>query len=442
MIRSSRYNDSMTSMEEEPQRRLRIAWIGTPTPGGGVGGFCRQLVEGLASTEHEIVVFAQGNEEVEKRLGWELGNVEFVYAPIDWDWGRWYSRSDIAVFISSFWARIRSYKRLISMLEEKHNEKRFDVVIQFSQTELFSAKKRLKFFPPFILFPCVHAAGELLFHNRERGLSRRCESRFKYWLVNLNLRQRSYLQKRAYSAVYGVIGMSRRFNEWVRKDYHIEAENQAVVYQPIPDGLGCGDDLSTSEGVHPNAGKVRLLFVGRISVRKGIEMLVELSHRIADLAEKVEITIVGTSSHWSNYNRLLDELNPKIARHVVYLPHQETLKEMQRSDFLLVPSHYEPGGIVVAEAVGMGCGIVSSDEVGSAENLPEGLCYRFPAGNMKLFEDAVRKAVDGKFSARNLPSRKDLRAIAEKHFCPAKTTSDLVKVCFRAANRQPIGGIQ
>jgi glycosyltransferase involved in cell wall biosynthesis len=427
-------------MEEEPQRRLRIAWIGTPTPGGGVGGFCRQLLEGLASTEHEVVVFAQGDDEVEKRLGWESGKVEFVYAPIEWDWGRWYSRSDIAVFISSFWARIRSYKRLISLLEEKHETKPFDVVIQFSQTELFSAKKRLKCLPPFILFPCVHAAGELRFHNQERKLSKRCESRFKYWLVNLNLRQRSYLQKRAYSSVYGVIGMSHRFNEWVRSDYDIDRQNQAVVYQPIPDSFDCADDLSPSEEINPIKEKIRLLFVGRISVRKGIEMLVELSHRIDDLSDEVELILVGTSSYWSNYKRLLDDLNPRVARHLAHLPHAETLKEMRRSDFLLVPSHYEPGGIVVAEAIGMGCGIVASDEVGSAENLPERICYRFPAGNMELFEEAVRTAVDAKINAENLPSRKELTAVAEREFSPERTTSDLLKVCFQAASRKPIGG--
>jgi glycosyltransferase involved in cell wall biosynthesis len=431
----------MTNLEEEPKRRLRIAWIGTPTPGGGVGGFCRQLVEGLASTEHEIVVFAQGDQEVERRLGWTPGSVEFVYAPIDWDWGRWYSRSDLTVFISSFRARIRSYKQLILLLEQQHTEKPFDVVIQFSQTELFSAKRRLRFLPPFILFPCVHAAGELLFHNQERKLSRRCESRLKYWLVNLNLRHRAFLQTRAYLSVYGVIGMSRRFNEWVRKDYGISAKHQAVVYQPIPEELNCSDDLSTFENLNSSKKKVRLLFVGRISVRKGIEMLVDLSHRIDDLRDQVELVILGAQSSWSNYVKLIDDLNPNVAKFIGHFPHRETLDEMRKADFLLIPSHYEPGGIVVAEAMALGCGIVASDEVGSAENLPESACHRFPAGDMDRFEQVVREAISAKLNNSGNLNRSDLSTVAAEFFSAQATTADLLRVCMRAANRQPIGEI-
>jgi glycosyltransferase involved in cell wall biosynthesis len=431
----------MTNLEEEPKRRLRIAWIGTPTPGGGVGGFCRQLIEGLATTEHQVVVFAQGNEEVEKQLGWEPGKVEFVYAPIDWDWGRWYSRSDLAVFISSFWARIRSYKRLIFLLERRHAEKSFDVVIQFSQTELFSAKRRLKFLPRFILFPCVHAAGELRFHNRERELSRRCESRLKYWLVNLNLRYRSYLQKRAYSSVYGVIGMSRRFNQWVRLDYGIAKECQAVVYQSKPDASICFDEFTGVDASPGDNKKVRLLFVGRISVRKGIETLVDLSHRIDDLRDQVDLIILGAQSSWSNYVKLLDDLNPNVAKFIGHFPHRETLDEMRKADFLLIPSHYEPGGIVVAEAMALGCGIIASDEVGSAENLPDSACHRFPAGDMDRFEQVVREAIGAILNKSGRLNRTDLSTLAAEFFSPKATTADLLRVCVRAANRQPIGEI-
>lgn len=425
-------------MEDEPQRCLRIAWIGTPTPGGGVGGFCRQLVEGLASTEHEVVVFAQGDKEVEKRLGWEPRKVEFVYAPIDWDWGRWYSRSDITVFISSFWARMRSYNKLIQILEKVHREQPFDVAIQFSQTELFSTRKRLRYLPPLILFPCVHAAGELHFHKKEKQLSARCESRLKYWLVNLNLRQRSYLQKRAYSVVYGVVGMSRRFNEWVRKDYGIASENQAVVYQPIPEAIDLPKDLDCAVApTDSKSDRIRLLYVGRVSVRKGVEMLVELSHRIDDLSGKVELVILGAHSSWSNYVPLLKGLNPRVGKFIGHLPHAETLEEMRKADFLLVPSHYEPGGIVVAEAMRMGCAVLASNEVGSAENLPESVCCRFPAGNIDEFErivrDAVRKKLCGEATGRSEVIRQ-----SNQWFSLERSINKLTAICRRAADRKPI----
>jgi glycosyltransferase involved in cell wall biosynthesis len=434
----SNHKDHLTNMEDEPQRQLRIAWIGTPTSGGGVGGFCRQLVDGLASTEHEVVVFAQGDEDIEKQLGWTPGKVEFVYAPIDWDWGRWYSRSDIAVFISSFWARMRSYNKLISMLVERHRKKPFDVAIQFSQTEIFSTRKRLHHLPPLILFPCVHAAGELYFHKKEKGLSTRCESRFKYWLVNLNLRQRSYLQKRAYSAVYGVIGMSRRFNERVREDYGISDKHQAVVYQPIPEAIDLHYDRDFADGrSHSNENRVRLLYVGRISVRKGVEMLVELSHRLDDLHEQVELILVGTSSYWSDYTKLLDDLNTRTAKYLGHMSHEYTLQEMGRADFLLVPSYYEPGGIVVAEAMRMGCALIVSDEVGSAENLPQPVCRQFPAGDIDEFERVVRDAVRKKLCGE-ATDRSEVIDQANQWFSLDRSIRNLIAICQRAADHKPI----
>jgi glycosyltransferase involved in cell wall biosynthesis len=428
----------MYAVADFSERKLRIAWVGTPTPGGGVGGFGRQLIEGLAATPHEIVVFAQGDSKIEERLGWGDQRVEFVYAPIDWDWGRWYSRSDITVFISSFWSRMRAYNKLIRMLEEAHRAKPFDVAIQFSQTELFSTRKRLRHLPPLILFPCVHAAGELYFHKKEKGLSARCESRLKYWLVNINLRQRSFLQKRAYSAVYGVIGMSRRFNDWVRRDYGIAPRNQAVVYQPIPEASdlpnGC-DDLQG--GPTLNRGRVHLLFVGRISVRKGVEMLVELSHRLDDLQEQVQLVIVGTSSYWSNYKKLLTGLNLRTAKYLGPLSHQATLAEMEHADFLLVPSHYEPGGIVVAEAMRMGCALIASDEVGSAENLPESVCYLFPAGDMGEFERVVRDCVRKKLR-QQATNRSEVIHHANRLFSLDETVNRLISICRCAADGKPI----
>jgi glycosyltransferase involved in cell wall biosynthesis len=434
----SKHKNSVTNLDEEPQRRLRIAWIGTPTPGGGVGGFGRQLIEGLAEVPHEIVVFALGDSKIEERLGWANKRVEFVYAPIDWDWGRWYSRSDIAVFISSFWSRMRGYNKLIGMLEEAHREQPFDVAIQFSQTELFSTRKRLSHLPPLILFPCVHAAGELYFHNKEKRLSSRCESRFKYWLVNLNLRQRSFLQKRAYSAVYGVIGMSRRFNEWVRKDYGIAAENQAVIYQPIPEVIDLRNDRNFSGGPSDSTkDRIRLLYVGRISVRKGVEMLVELSHHLDDLSGKVELVILGAHSSWSNYVPLLKGLNPRVGKFIGHLPHAETLDEMRKADFLLVPSHYEPGGIVVAEAMRMGCAVLASDQVGSAENLPESVCCRFPAGHIDEFERIVRDAVRKKLCGE-ATGRSEVIDQANQWFSLERSINKLTAICRRAADRKPI----
>lgn len=170
-------------------------------------------------------------------------------------------------------------------------------------------------------------------------------------------------------------------------------------------------------------------------------MLVDLSHRIDDLRDQVELVILGAQSSWSNYVKLIDDLNPNVAKFIGHFPHRETLDEMRKADFLLIPSHYEPGGIVVAEAMALGCGIVASDEVGSAENLPESACHRFPAGDMDRFEQVVREAISAKLNNSGNLNRSDLSTVAAEFFSAQATTADLLRVCMRAANRQPIGEI-
>jgi glycogen(starch) synthase len=63
-------------------------------------------------------------------------------------------------------------------------------------------------------------------------------------------------------------------------------------------------------------------------------------------------------------------------------------------DALLVPSHYEPGSLVVGEALASGIPVVVSDAVGPAEVLDPRCCRIFPAGDLDAFEAAVRRLLD------------------------------------------------
>jgi glycosyltransferase involved in cell wall biosynthesis len=103
------------------------------------------------------------------------------------------------------------------------------------------------------------------------------------------------------------------------------------------------------------------------------------------------------------------------------LPNEEVIAEMQRSDILLVPSRYEPGGIVVGEALACGMIVVASDEVGSAENLPINVCKRFPAGDRNAFAGAVAYAMEDVLK-RGTELREEARRVAKEQFDPASMT--------------------
>lgn len=415
--------------------QLRIAWIGGPGHGGGVGGFCRQLLTGLLHSDVDLTLFS-GNtlDDFHEVMGPAGKNAKVFSHPPAWEWDRWYSRNSLGVFLSSFWARRRSYSHVVKSLMQEHRRQPFDVVLQFSQTELFELRGQLDKLPPLVLFPCVHAAGELRWHRSESRYARRTESFLQHYVVRANLMQRAYLQKKCCRAVHGVIGMSRRFNELLAYDYGVDPVNQAVVYQPIDPIVHV-----KSEPPPTNDRPIKLLYVGRISVRKGMEMLVELSHRLDDLAEQVEMTIVGGASFWSDYRRGLDDLNPQVATYVGSKEHSVVKELMTEADVLLIPSHYEPGGIVVAEALSHGCQIVASDEIGSAEPLPDSVCRRFPRGDNDRFEAETRALITDLQNSRHA-MRAEAIQTAQQCFDPTRAQDHLLTILRRAAAGEAIAG--
>ncbi len=129
--------------------------------------------------------------------------------------------------------------------------------------------------------------------------------------------------------------------------------------------------------------------------------------------------VIGAGSLWSDYECLLEDLPKERCKWLKSLPNDKVNEEMQKSDILLVPSLYEPGGIVVGEALANGMIIVASDEVGSAENLPPDICHEFAAGNADDFRAAAGRAIE---SVRRSATQRRLDATqaARDHFDPRK----------------------
>ena len=381
-----------------PVTPLRIAWLGGAGSGGGVGGYGRDLLRGLLRLGQDVTLFT-GEESAGQHALLDAdaiaggGTLTIEYQPSWWRWDRWYSRNSMATFTSSLVARSQVHRKLVERLVGMNRKRPFDVVVQFSQFELLSMGKRLTSLPPVVLLPCVHAAGELRWHRAESGIARQSERWWSHAGVRANLLYRAACQKRDAKRVAAVLGMSERFNELIRQDYGVSADRQAVIYQPAVDlDAGPGPLVRRRAAGDP----VRLVFVGRIAVRKGIERIVELSHRLCKLPGRpATIEVIGGASFWSNYTGELGKLEPSVGTYLGTLPHPKILELLSQADALLVPSHYEPGGIVVAEAAAQGCLPVVSDEVGSAEPLSDDVSERFAdTDGMDGFEAAVLRAIE------------------------------------------------
>jgi glycosyltransferase involved in cell wall biosynthesis len=228
----------------------------------------------------------------------------------------------------------------------------------------------------------------LRWHLRERALALQSGALGRYLGAAAVLAARAQLQRRDIGRAARLIAPSHCFAELIADDCCIPRERIRVVPNPV--------DLARFQPAlrERRDGPVRLLFVSRISVRKGVEMIVGLSHRLADLRGRATMEVIGSHSLWSDYRPLLADLNPGVAHYRGGLSASELSRAYQASDGVLQPSHYEPFALTVGEALASGLPVVASDAVGASEGISEVCCDRFTAGSLDSFEASVRRLVD------------------------------------------------
>jgi glycosyltransferase involved in cell wall biosynthesis len=402
---------------------VRVAWLGPmPTDGFGVAYAEAQLLAELAAGGVEVDCYVTGAPDDVPRSTSGIDGLRFVCEPVNWDWGRWYSRSPLSSFVTGQAARAAAQRRLLPLVVRNHAARRYDALLQFSQIEFFVARPLLTRLPPLVLYPSVHAAGELRWHRRESALARTCEPAFWHLAARTMLAVRSARQRRDIGRAKLVIALSRRFGEHLQRDYGVPPERIRVVPYPIDLDRFSPGSAPGSPGGEP----LTVVFASRMSVRKGVEMVVALSHRLTDLVGRVRIEAVGGETLWSRYASLLDALNGDVATYQGHLDGSRLAELFRRADLLLQPSHYEPFALTVGEALASGVPVVASDEVGAAEDIDRGCCSIFPAGDLDTFERLVRELV-ARLDTPELRSIKALaRSEAERLFAPSTIAARLI----------------
>lgn len=366
----------------------RIAYVGpAPQSGGGVTGMAAIVLEHLLEGGHAIDCYVSHlqkplPEGLRERAGFELidGGSRFQY-------DAWYSRTELTKFINGQVMRAFTERRLADVLMSRHRLRPYDVVYQFSHVEVFRLGGQRM--PPLIVHPETHAAGELRWFRDERALVQRCEPFHRRWAARAILAGRTAVQRRHVRLAAGFVCPSRAFQRDFCADYGVDAERTRVVPNPI--------DLARfrpQPRMDAPSAPIRVLYVGRISVRKGVETVVELSHRLADLAGSVALEIVGDRTQWSDYSDLLVDLDPRVASYRGRVSADEMPALMASADLLIQPSKYEPFGLTVGEALASGLPVVATDAVGAAENVARECARIVPVGNVAAFEREVRSLID------------------------------------------------
>jgi hypothetical protein len=141
---------------------MRVAWLG-PAPGthGGAPYVGTQLLRELPQLGIEVDCFvAAGEDQIPPELLDEPG-LRFFCQSSGWQWNRWYSRGPMRAFFTGNLSRARVQFRLAGLIASRHREEPYDLVYQFSQSEMFGLRRRDGKLPPIVVHPSTHAAGEL-----------------------------------------------------------------------------------------------------------------------------------------------------------------------------------------------------------------------------------------------------------------------------------------
>jgi glycosyltransferase involved in cell wall biosynthesis len=142
------------------------------------------------------------------------------------------------------------------------------------------------------------------------------------------------------------------------KDTLIEIGCAPECIHILPFGVRL-DRFKPSEEPKRNDGKLRLLYVGQISQRKGLKYLLEAVKRLADPA--IELTLVGgmvgAGAGLKPYEGWY--------RHVPNVPHHEVQRLFQEADLFVYPSLHEGSANAIFEAMATGLPVITTRNSGS-----------------------------------------------------------------------------
>src|SRR5205823_13428547 len=91
---------------------------------------------------------------------------------------------------------------------------------------------------------------------------------------------------------------------------------------------------------HRGSDPPRILVLGRVAARKGVEDVLALAHVLLQRRVRARIRVVGGPDLQSDYTGLMAELPSEIAEYAGRIPPPEIPAELARADVLLQPSRY------------------------------------------------------------------------------------------------------
>jgi glycogen(starch) synthase len=335
-------------------RILLLSWEYPPLIEGGLARHVRKLSEALVRQDVDVHVLTRGHEESPAEEEMEGVTVHRVREPE--------RPRELGEFVA--WVEHMNADMLAAGVElgDRYN---FDVVHGHDWLVAVAGDHLAKRFrAPFVV--TIHATE----YGRHQGwVDKHPQSHIhgvERWMANRAER---------------VITCSAYMREHVADIYGLEESRVTVIPNGIdPADLKLREDLATMRASFASPDEKLVLLVGRLVYEKGFQFALEALPGLIERVGNVRFIVAGSGTHEAELRTQARDLGLDEHGTFVGWIGDDVLHSLYRiSDLSVVPSIYEPFGLVALEAMASGCPCLVADTGGLREVVPDesvGLRFR------------------------------------------------------------------
>lgn len=187
------------------------------------------------------------------------------------------------------------------------------------------------------------------------------------------------------------------------------------------------------------SGPAELLYLGRLEYEKGVHDAIAALPRIRRTHPGTTLTIAGdgTQQDW-----LVEQARKhKVLKAVDFIgrvDHEQLVALLHRADAAVLPSHYEPFGIVALEAAATGAPLVTSNVGGLGEAVIDGETgVSFPPRDVARLATAVRAVLDDPVSAQRMAEAARERLTSDFDWDTVAADTAQVYMAAKRREREP-----
>ena len=169
----------------------------------------------------------------------------------------------------------------------------------------------------------------------------------------------------------------------------------------IPNGIDCADlhpvaDLASLRLKFAAPEERLVLLVGRLVYEKGFQLALDAMPQLIRRAGRVRFLVAGSGTHEAELRKQARKLG--LMEHGTFMGWigDDVLHSLYRiADLCVVPSIYEPFGLVALEAMASGCPCIVADTGGLREVVPNAdVGLRFRSRNPRSLATMMRRVLD------------------------------------------------